>query len=235
MPSRFVYESIEIVEPSMSEPQQQRRGHPVLVVRSGCPHVTPEVAARTVRRDVAAVKAVFNAAVDADVIARSPARKLALPRASSTHRATLTPAELIRLADSVEPRYRALILVGGVLGLRWGEAVALRVRDIDFMRRSVTVSQTVEEIAGQIRVVPGHSKSVGSLRTVTAPTFLIEELASHLRLFRGGDAGDRDALVFVGPHGGILRRRFAEREFKPRSSAPASIHPSRSMGSATSR
>lgn len=174
-------------------------------------HVSPA----TLRRDVAALRAVLNAAVDADLLARSPARRVRLPRVRPPERVTLGPAELIRLADAVPARYRALVLVGGVLGLRWGEAIGLRVCDIDFMRRTVTVTQVVEEVAGQIGIVVGEAKSTDSLRTVAAPGFLIEELARHLAEHQADVAGDREALVFVGPRGGLLRRRFAERTFKP--------------------
>ena len=174
-----------------------------------------EVSPSTLRRDVAALRAVLNAAVDADLIVRSPARRVRLPRVRPPERVTLGPEELMRLADAVPARYRALVLVGGVLGLRWGEAIGLRVCDIDFMRRMVTVSQVVEEVAGQIRVVAGEAKTMDSLRTVAAPRFLIDELARHLAEYSRDVAGDREALVFVGPRGGLLRRRFAERTFKP--------------------
>jgi hypothetical protein len=70
----------------------------------------------TLARDLAAVRAVFNAAVDADLIARSPARKVALPKVRPPERTPLTAEELLRLADAIDGRYRALVLVGGVLG-----------------------------------------------------------------------------------------------------------------------
>ena len=44
---------------------------------------------------------------------------------------------------------------------------------------------------------------------------MIEQLARHLAEHRSNTAGDREAPVFVGPRGGLLRRRFAERTFKP--------------------
>jgi integrase len=183
------------------------------------------VSPATLARDVSALRAVLNAAVDTDLIDRSPARKVALPKVRRPERQLLTPAELLRLADAVPALYRALILVGGVLGLRWGEAIGLRVCDVDFTRRSVTVAQTVEEVAGQVRVMPGVAKTTGSLRTLAAPGFLIDELARHMRQHRVDAIGNPCALVFVGPRGAILRRRFAERTFKP-ALAKAGLAPS---------
>ena len=124
------------------------------------------VAPATLARDFSALRAVLNAAVDADMIGRSPARKIALPRSRPPRRVCLRPDELERLASEVPGRYRALVLVAGVLGLRWGEAVGLRVRDIDFLRRTVTVSQVVEETAGRLTIV-SEAKTAAGLRTLS--------------------------------------------------------------------
>jgi integrase len=79
---------------------------------------------------------------------------------------------------------------------------------------SVTVAQIVEETAGHLAVVK-EAKTAAGLRTLAAPGFLIDELAQQLAEHRTGVAGDREALVFVGPRGGVLRRRFGERTFAP--------------------
>ena len=76
------------------------------------------------------------------------------------------PGDLTALAEAVPPRYRALVLVGGVLGLRWSEAIGLRVRDVDFLRRTVTVAQTVAEVEG--RVESAAVKTRSSARTLSA-------------------------------------------------------------------
>lgn len=152
----------------------------------------------------------FNAAVDADLIGRSPARKVALPRIVRPERMTLDPPQLRRLVDEVPEHYQALVLTAGILGLAWEEVIALRVRDVDFMRRTVTVAQTVEELAGHIRIVP-EGKRPARLRTMAAPPFVIDAIAKYLAASRPGEALDPDGLVFLGLRGGILRRRFGER------------------------
>lgn len=65
-----------------------------------------------------------------------------------------------------------------------------------------------------LRIV-AEAKSASGIRTMSAPAFLVEELAEHVRRFRAEVAGDGGALLFVGSRGGVLRRRFAERTFKP--------------------
>lgn len=168
----------------------------------------------TVARDFSALRAVLGAAVEADLIGRSPARRVALPRVRPPVRGELAPLDVEKLAAAVPGRYRALILVAAVTGLRWGEAIGLRVKDIDFLRRTITVAQVVEEVAGHLDVV-AEAKSSSSLRTLTAPPFLVDELAQHLALHRKESMADQDALVFVGPRGGVLRRRFGERQLAP--------------------
>ena len=172
------------------------------------------VSPATLVRDVSTLRAVLNSAVKTDRIVRSPARHVTLPTVRPPLRKEVTPAGLARLGDQLPANYRALVLTGAVLGLRWGEAIGLRVRDIDFKRREVTVAQTVEELSGHLRIVP-EAKTKASLRTMTVPTFLIKELARHLVQHRSGLSADSEELVFLGPRGGILRRRFVERILTP--------------------
>jgi integrase len=122
--------------------------------------------------------------------------------------------ELRRLVDEVPDHYRALVLTAGVLGLAWEEAVALRVRDVDFMRRTVSVAQTVEELAGHLRIVP-EGKRKARLRTMSAPALVVDAIAHHLATSGWENAHDPEALIFLGPRGGILRRRFGARILRP--------------------
>jgi hypothetical protein len=82
--------------------------------------------------------------------------------------------------------------------------------DIDFHRRTVTVAGTVKELAGHLSLEP-DAKTEQSLRSLVAPAFLIDELARHLAMYRGSPDADSEALVFLGPKGGVLRRGFEPR------------------------
>ena len=109
-------------------------------------------------------------------------------------------------------RYQALVLLAGTVGLRWGEAIGLSVRDVDFLRRRLSVRQTVEEVSGHVQIV-ASTKTEASRRSFALPAFLVEQIAAHLAQHRP-DAGP-DGLVFLGPKGGILRRSFEARTFRP--------------------
>ena len=182
-----------------------------------------EVAPSTLRRDFATLKALLNAAVDVDMITKSPARRTKLPDVLPPERPTVGPAELARLVAEVPPRFRALVLVAAVLGLRWSEAVALRISDIDFDAGTLTVAQSVEELAGHLRIVP-YGKTRTSLRSTAVPPFLVDALRTHVAEHRT-DA-PVDGLLFVGPRSGTLRRNFVERVLRPaseRAGLPASL------------
>jgi integrase len=169
---------------------------------------------KSVRTYVGTLQAIFGAAVDSDLLARSPVRPrtLGLAAARRPERPTLNAEELLRLADAMPPRYRVLALLAGTVGLRWGEAIGLRASDVDFLRRRLSVRQTVEEVSGHVRVVAA-TKSEAGKRTFALPAFLVDELAAHLTKHR--PAADPEDLVFLGPKSGILRRSFEARVFKP--------------------
>lgn len=181
------------------------------IVRAAVHDAAATVGAATAARDFAALRAVLNAAVEADLIARSPVRGIKLAPVAPPDRPTLTPEQLGALAEAINPRFRALVLLAGWMGLRWSEAIALRVEDIDFLRRTLTVSHTISEVGG--RLEDDDTKSRASRRTLALPRFLVDELARHLAEYRpGSEPGD---LVFVGRNGAPLRRSFAARHFSP--------------------
>lgn len=182
-----------------------------LDVRRAVDALAAKVAPATVRTNVGVLRAVLNAAVEADLISRSPVRGIKLETAPPCERPTLTPEQLEALAAEVPGRYRALVLLAGVVGQRWSELVGLRVGSVNFLARTVTIRETISEVGGRHAVDMTKSKSSG--RTLSLPAFLIDELAEHLSLYRPG-AG-RDDLVFTGPKGGTLRRSFAARTFNP--------------------
>ena len=183
-----------------------------LHIRRAIDTMSGHLAPSTVRTNYGVLKAVFNAAVEADIIARSPCRGVRLVPEPRPQHVELTAEDVHRLADAIRPEYRAAVYLAGVLGLRWSEVAGLRVRHLDFLRRTVTIAETIAEVGG--RVMPADTKSKASRRTLVAPPFLIEVLADHLST-RGRPGPD--GLVFVSPGGGPLRAT----NFRTRVWAPA--------------
>jgi len=148
------------------------------------------------------------AAEDHGYLAANPARGVRPPRARTPERRFLTVAELHRVADSIDPRYRSLVLFAGYSGLRFAELTGLRVRDVNPQQGWVRVEHTLTEVAGRLH--EGGPKSAAGRRSVSLPPTIMAAIASDL-------AGKGpDDLVFRSPEGGPLRRTlFAARYWRP--------------------
>ena len=171
------------------------------------------LAPATVRTNYGVLRAILNAAVEADLIARTPCRGIRLAPDGHKDRAVLTPDDLQRLYAVMAESYRPTVLLAGVLGLRWSEVAALRVGRLDFMRSTVTVAEATPEVDG--RPTPGAPKTRAGTRTIATPPFVMAALSEHLAR-RGLTAADADALVFVAPEGGPLRAsNFRNRVWEP--------------------
>lgn len=79
----------------------------------------------------------------------------------------LEQGELDGLAAAMPEDYRAMVYVAGVFGLPSSEVVGLRVGRIDFLKRTVSVVETMAEVSG--KVVPTPVKTKASRRTIKAP------------------------------------------------------------------
>jgi integrase len=160
------------------------------------------VGAVTVAKAYRLLKAILNTAVDDGMIRRNPCRIKGAGQEQSPERPVLTIRQVFVLADVIESRYRALVLLAVFGSLRWGELAALRRRHIDLRSGTLRVEVSVAELTDG-SLVTGPPKSEAGRRIVTLPAFVLPEVASHLNQFTGPDA---DSLVFVGPKNAPLRR-----------------------------
>jgi integrase len=102
--------------------------------------VAEGLTARTVNTYLSLLGTILNAAVDDDYLALSPlVRKSGAGRTAATRNqpvprreVRLLREQLDRLADAIDLRYRALVLVAALTGMRWVELVALRWDDPRF-------------------------------------------------------------------------------------------------------
>ena len=103
--------------------------------------------------------------------------------------------------------------VGAVLGLRFEEVAALRVRSLDLQRRNLSVTETVTTAAGALCI--GPPKTVAARRTLAMPAALAEMLARHIRA-AGLDGSAGEAFLFPDSRGGPLRySNFRRRVWTP--------------------
>jgi integrase len=149
-------------------------------------------------------------AVDDGLIARNPCDRVDAPKVRPRRQRFLDASQLEMLAAACEERQQgagALVFFLGWSGLRWGEAVALRVESVVADRRRVRVREAATEVGG--RLVFGSPKT-HEPRTVIVPRFVVERLAP---LLSGKKPED---LVFTAPRGGVWRgSNFRRRVFSP--------------------
>jgi integrase len=169
------------------------------------------------------LKAILNTAVDDGIIRRNPCRIKGAGQEQSAERPVLTIAEVYALADAIDQRYRALVLLGTFASLRWTELAALRPGDIDLTSCTIRVErQLIEQLGGGSAF--GSPKSRAGRRIVSFPGIIEDELSGHLA--RLGPA-DPEALVFASPRGIPLRHsNFYRRTWMPAlaTAGPTSIH-----------
>jgi integrase len=158
------------------------------------------LAPRTVHRHHDTLAALFNAAVAADRIARSPVRGVRLPRVDPVERRILAAEELEALVAAHPPEWRAMPLAAALAGLRWGEVAGLQVGDCDLLARRLRVRRQVTrgERGEPVVLTP---KSSAGVRDVAVPAALAEELAAHMAR-RGLRSDDPGAWLFADSAGG---------------------------------
>lgn len=137
---------------------------------------------------------ILDDAVRDRLIHANRARGVNLPARTKKPNVYLTASQLDQLADEAG-RYRSLILLLGMVGLRWGEAAALCVGDIDFLRRRITLHANAVRVGAETHV--GTLKS-GEHRTVALPKVVVDELS---KTCRGKDHRD---LIWAARDGGHL-------------------------------
>ncbi|WP_347955450.1 tyrosine-type recombinase/integrase [Gordonia aichiensis] len=152
--------------------------------------------ATVVLRAYGVLAGILDDAVKARRLRVNPARTPEnLPRKKPKPRTYLTHDQVELLA--AEAKYPTLVRLLAYTGLRWGEAIALRVKDLDLPRKRITVVENAVQV--DQAVIVGTPKSDDS-RQIAIAEFLVFEL-------RGQIAGKQpDDLVFADEHGRYLKR-----------------------------
>jgi integrase len=153
--------------------------------------------ATTVLRAYGVLSGILGAAVKSRRLAVNPAKGVEnLPRKTARRHVYLTADDVAALANE-SGRHRALVLVLAYTGIRWGEAIGLRVRDVEFLRRRLSVSENAVQLGVDHAVGPTKGRKA---RSVPVPGFVLDELSVQCA---GKAPGD---LVFPGPDSGYLPR-----------------------------
>ena len=152
--------------------------------------------ATTVLRAYGVLAGILDVAVLDRRILSNPARGVKLPRKVGRAHTYLTHEQVGALANAAGD-HSTLVFVLAYCGLRWGEAIGLRVKDLDMLRRRINVAINAVEVGDRIQV--GTPKT-HKRRSVPFPAGLELALAKACE----GKLGDQ--LLFGGAHGEHLRR-----------------------------
>ena len=175
-----------------------RRSHVETWVKS---MVSDGLAASTIRTRVNNVRSVLRAATRDRLMSNDPSDGVTLPRLRKSEHAMKipTPDQVRAILEAADDWFRPYIALCAFAGLRLGEASAMRVTDVDFLRRTIGVRRQVQRATGD-DLAAGHSVSIvppkyGSERDVFVPDELTTMIAWHVE--HVGVRGDEQWL-FVG-------------------------------------
>lgn len=165
------------------------------------------LARSTVSRTLATLRLIFAFAVEDRRIATNPASKVKPPAGGKARREgqMLDPSELLALAEACHGRYRDVVVVLGLQGLRWGELAGLQVGDrVSRPGPGLRIKRALLSSNG------GGELFVDSVKNKHARTVPLVPLVVPI-IARWSDAKPNDAWLFSAPEGGPLRERNWQR------------------------
>ena len=155
--------------------------------------------ATVVNRAVGILAGILDDAVEHRALACNPARRFKRgekPKKSPKRHIYLTEEDVCRLAEE-SGRHADLVLTLAFTGLRWGEAIALTVADIEFLKRRISLHRNAVLVGQDFEV--GQTKDKEN-RTVPAAASVLSRLAARCD---GRSASD---LLFPARGGAYLKR-----------------------------
>ena len=152
----------------------------------------------SVRKYHVMLHSVFKRAVRDRIIVTNPCEGTELPKVPPRKARILIPAEYDRLLSEIPERFRVLVMTDIETGLRWGELIALRPRHIDFLRKTISVEQTIVEVSrkhsptGERMIVKDYPKD-NEFRTLRVSETLLQSIAHRIEQLGLG----RDDLILA--------------------------------------
>ena len=149
--------------------------------------------ATVVNRAVGILAGILDDAVEHRALAFNPARRFKRgekPKKAPKRHVYLTEADVCRLAEE-SGRYADLVLTLAFTGLRWGEAIALTVADVEFLKRRISVHRNAVQVGQEFEV--GQTKGKEN-RMVPVAASVLSRLGGAVR----GPLGGRSAVPGAG-------------------------------------
>lgn len=146
------------------------------------------------------VRAILGTAVEDGLISTNPCTIKGAGKEPESKRPIVSVAQAFELADLIGPRLRSVVLLAAFVGLRKGEMLGLRRRDLDLEAALVSIDQQ-RQLSRKGKHLVGPPKTDAGVRVVAIPSALLDDL--RLQLEEYAQPGD-DGYVFTGKKGGPL-------------------------------
>lgn len=175
------------------------------------------LSARTVQYLRAVLRRALGQGLKWGLVARNVATLVDPPRYQRPKVQPLSPDEVQALLDAIKgERLEALFLVTVALGLRQGEVLGLRWRDVDVTAGILRVNFSLQRVNGALQLV--EPKTERSRRTLSMPGIVLTALRSHhMRQLEeqllACESWQESGLVFTTSKGTPLDARNVIRKF----------------------
>jgi integrase len=172
---------------------------------------------KTVRYILGTLRGALNQAIRWQLVSRNVAALVDGPRVEQFEIQPLTPDEARRFLASIKgDRLEALYSVALTMGLRQGEALGLRWKDIDLEMGYLRVSKQLQRFNGKLQLV--EPKTRRSRRSLAMPTTIAKGLSHHRsrqaeELRTAGSRWIDTGLVFTTPIGTGLEGTAITKDF----------------------
>jgi len=175
------------------------------------------LSARSIRKYHTLLHSIFARAVRDQLLLTNSCAHTDLPKVIAKKTQAVTPEEYGVLIAAIPDAHRLMVETAIETGMRWGELIALKPRHADFLRRTLTVQDTIMEVSrkhsptGQ-RYVPKPYPQDNEARTFAVRQDWLDAVAKHIKTQGIG----RDDLLFTTKAGTpISRNTFRTRIWQP--------------------
>jgi integrase len=141
--------------------------------------ISPTTAAKAYRL----LRQILEAAVDDRLVRANPCRVKGAATERSRQRSIPSVDEVRRLADAIEPRYRAMVLMAAFAGLRKGECLGLARCHLALDADPPTVTIERARVETRTGIVFQQPKTDAGYRTLALPALLVGALHDHLEAY----------------------------------------------------
>lgn len=156
---------------------------------------------KTIRNQMVPAKRMFELAIRWGYATSNPFEKIALPRQEHDEVSFLSPLEVRRLIEATDPKWRALVALGAMCGLRKGECLGLPHDAILWSEKSIQIRRSLWN--GQIQE-PKTKRSISKMPiSPTVEALLMERVVNC--------PASQMNLVFCRDDGSPLRPDYVNR------------------------